>query len=44
VTHWKATAAIYADPTLVAELRRPITDDLGTIPSPGSSDDDVQEG
>jgi hypothetical protein len=44
VTQWKATTAIYADPEQAGELRRPITEDLGPIPSPGGSDDDAQAG
>jgi hypothetical protein len=39
VTQWKATAAIYADPELAADLRRPIHDDHGPVPSPGDGDD-----
>jgi hypothetical protein len=44
VTQWTSTAAIHADPELAAELRRPITEDLGPIPSPGGTNDDAQAG
>jgi len=31
---WRATAAIHADPSLAAELSRPVDDDLGPVPAP----------
>lgn len=31
---WQATAAIYADPELAAELRRPLAGDGGRVPAP----------
>lgn len=34
VREWKATASIHADPALAEQLRTPITDDLGPVPSP----------
>lgn len=34
LVEWKATAAVYADPVLVAELSRPLDDDLGPVPAP----------
>jgi hypothetical protein len=34
VGEWKATAAVYADPRLVAELTRPLDDDFGVVPAP----------
>ena len=37
LVEWKATAAVYADPALVAELTRPIDDDLGAVPAPTGS-------
>jgi hypothetical protein len=37
LVEWKATAAVYADPALVAELSRPLNDDLGPVPAPTRS-------
>ena len=37
LVEWKATAAVYADPALVAELSRPLDDDLGPVPAPTGS-------
>ena len=38
LAEWRATAAIHADPSLGAELSRPVDDDLGPVPaSEGSS-------
>ena len=37
LVEWRATAAINADPSLAAELSRPIDDDLGPIPAPDGS-------
>jgi len=37
LVEWKATAAVYADPALVAELSRPLDDDLGPVPAPPGS-------
>ena len=34
IREWKATASIHADPTLAEQLRKPINDDLGPVPSP----------
>ena len=34
---WRATAAIHADPSLAAELSRPVDDDLGPVPVPEGS-------
>jgi hypothetical protein len=34
IHEWKATAAIYADPALLAALSTPITGDFGPVPSP----------
>ncbi|MEX2548549.1 MAG: hypothetical protein WD830_12305 [Chloroflexota bacterium] len=36
VREWQATAAIYADPALAAELRRPLAGDGIPVPSPAS--------
>lgn len=33
VVEWKATAAVYADPSLVNELTRPVDADLGPVPA-----------
>jgi len=33
---WQATAAIYADPELAAELRRPLPRDGGRVPAPSA--------
>lgn len=33
---WQATAAIYADPELATELRRPLADDGERVPAPSS--------
>jgi hypothetical protein len=33
---WQATAAIYADPELAAELRRPLTGDGERVPAPSA--------
>lgn len=37
LVEWKATAAVHADPALVAELSRPLEDDLGPVPAPTGS-------
>lgn len=37
LAEWKATAAVYADPALVAELSQPLNDDLGPVPAPTGS-------
>ena len=37
LVEWKATAAVYADPTLVGELSKPLEDDLGPVPAPSGS-------
>lgn len=34
LVEWKATAAVHTDPALVAELSRPLEDDLGLVPAP----------
>lgn len=34
LVEWKATAAVHADPALVAELSRPLDDDPGPVPAP----------
>ena len=34
VREWKSTAAVYADPRLVAELTRPLVDDCGPVLNP----------
>jgi len=34
LVEWKATAAVHTDPALVAELSRPVEDDLGLVPAP----------
>jgi hypothetical protein len=34
LAEWKATAAAWTDPTLVAALRGDITDDFGLVPAP----------
>ncbi|GAA1385643.1 hypothetical protein GCM10009613_18350 [Pseudonocardia kongjuensis] len=34
VVEWRATAAAYADPSLVAELTGPLDTDLGPVPAP----------
>jgi hypothetical protein len=34
IREWKATAAIYADPTLVEQLTRPIDDESEFVPAP----------
>ncbi|MHA6620800.1 hypothetical protein [Pseudonocardia sp. DLS-67] len=34
LVEWKSTAAVHADPALVAELSRPLDDDLGPVPAP----------
>jgi hypothetical protein len=34
INEWKATAAIHADPELLANLTAPIEDDLGPVPHP----------
>lgn len=38
IQEWKATAAIYADPTLVRELTKPVTEDYGSAPAPVPTD------
>jgi hypothetical protein len=42
---WKSTAAIYADPNLAAELRRPLpgTDDVVPVPTQAQAADNVNE-
>jgi hypothetical protein len=37
LVEWRATAAIHADPSLAAELSRPVGDDLGPVPAPDGS-------
>lgn len=37
LVEWKATAAVHSDPALVAELGRPLDDDLGPVPAPAGS-------
>jgi hypothetical protein len=37
LTEWKATAAVHADPSLVAELSRTLDDDLSPVPAPSGS-------
>ena len=37
LVEWKATAAVHADPALVAEFSRPLDDDLGPVPAPTGS-------
>jgi hypothetical protein len=37
LVEWKATAAVHADPALVAELSHPLGDDLGPVPAPTES-------
>lgn len=34
LVEWKATAAIYADPGLVGQLRGPVEGDFGAVPAP----------
>lgn len=34
IREWKATAAVYADPTLARDLTRPLSDDYGPVPGP----------
>ena len=34
IVEWKATAAVHADSALIAELTRPLDDDLGPVPAP----------
>lgn len=34
LVQWKSTAAVYADPELVADLSRPLDEDLGPVPAP----------
>ncbi len=36
IREWKATAAIHADPVLLAELAKPITDDHGPVRPPAT--------
>lgn len=38
VREWKATATIHADPALAQELRKPLSDDFGPVPSPMDRD------
>jgi hypothetical protein len=37
LVEWRATATIHADPTLAAELSRPVDNDRGPIPAPEGS-------
>jgi hypothetical protein len=37
LVEWRATAAIHANPSLAAELSRPVDDDLGPVPAPDGS-------
>jgi hypothetical protein len=37
LVEWKATASVYADPALLAELTRPLEEDLGPVPAPDGS-------
>lgn len=37
LVEWKATAAVHADPALVADLTRPLDEDLGPVPAPHGS-------
>lgn len=37
VQEWRATAAIHADPALVAELTEPVDTDFGPVPAPQGS-------
>jgi hypothetical protein len=39
IREWKATAAIHADPSLLSDLTRPLTDDFGPVPGPMESPD-----
>lgn len=34
IREWKATAAVYADPALLAELTGPLVEDHGPVPNP----------
>lgn len=35
LTEWKATATIFADPQLMAQLTGDLADDFGSVPAPG---------
>ena len=37
IVEWTATATVHADPALVEELSRPLSDDLGPVPAPDGS-------
>lgn len=41
VREWKATAAVYADPSLLRRLTEPLTEDYGPVPTPVEADDDA---
>ncbi|MFK3981060.1 hypothetical protein ACI2K4_11860 [Micromonospora sp. NPDC050397] len=41
VREWRATAAVYADPSLLRRLTEPLTDDYGPVPTPMEVDDDA---
>ncbi|WP_203836224.1 hypothetical protein [Winogradskya humida] len=43
VREWRATAAVYADPKLLAELTTPLTGDYGPVPAPVEEDEDVAQ-
>jgi hypothetical protein len=34
IREWKATAAVFADPVLLAGLQQPVDRDLGAVPAP----------
>jgi hypothetical protein len=34
LVEWRATAAVYADPALVAQLSEPLSADFGPVPEP----------
>jgi hypothetical protein len=41
VREWKATAAVYAEPGLLAQLTGPLTEDHGQVPGPVGADSDA---
>lgn len=41
VREWKATAAVYADPSLLRRLTEPLMEGYGPVPSPVEADDDA---
>ena len=41
VREWRATAAIYAEPGLLAQLTGPLMEDHGPVPAPVEADSDV---